>query len=455
MSPSGLILPNQKELFVGADELFFSTTDRSGRIRSGNSVFVRISQYSLEELTGAPHNIVRHPEMPAGVFALMWDRLLANRPVGAYVQNMAKDGSKYWVFATVTPLGDGFLSVRMAPQAHLFEVVKRVYQYVANTEREAARNGMARRDVARLGQEQLEHLLNELGFPEHDDFLTEALTAEVAARGRLASETFARPRARGPVADVLTGAGALETQLAGLVKRLEAYKVLSDRLTQSSAGVLDIARGLDRAVVTAQVGSEVVGDTAPVLRNVAKVMATPTHNAMAALERMVPRLAELHTHVTSLRFRIALASLHVDMVAAFAAEVIDGVAPPTSLAEVPLLCDAVSEGVMEMASQGSQVNRNLHEVIAEVGEANERLGEFRRFLGQWQVLVVRNRAERTLGDLMRQIDDEFAASREGIGMLRQLSKEFESSVVPFDATALETQVARIRAAAASTSHYAS
>ncbi|MDI9581854.1 MAG: PAS domain S-box protein, partial [Thermobispora sp.] len=219
MSLQRVAVPNGVEQKVGADELFFSTTDRQGRIRSGNSVFARISQFSIEELVGSPHNIVRHPEMPAGVFRLIWDRLYADRPVGTYVKNLARDGSSYWVFATVTPLGtDGYLSVRMAPRTPLFTTVQRIYEYVLEAEREAAeRDGLNRREVARLGKERLEEMLRRLGFHSHDEFLAEALSGEVAARGRMASGTYARPWAEGAIAEVLSSSGALEEILASLL----------------------------------------------------------------------------------------------------------------------------------------------------------------------------------------------------------------------------------------------
>ncbi|GAA3107162.1 PAS domain-containing protein [Streptosporangium carneum] len=448
MSLGELSLSEGVEQAIGSEELFFSTTDRHGLIRSGNSVFVRTSRFSVDELTGAPHNVVRHPDMPAGVFRLMWDRLLTGRPAGAYVRNLAKDGSDYWVFATMTPLAEGFLSVRMAPRSRLFEAVRQAYRYVADVEREAVEyGGMNRREAALAGMEQLEQLLGELGFGSHDDFLTEALAAEVAARGRLASATYARPWAQGPIAGVLAGTEALEALLADLVRRLEGYRAFSDRLVRSSARVLDVARRLDHAVVAAQAASEMVADTAPVLRNVARVMATPTRAAVVALEQLVPKLAALRSDVTDLRFRIALASLHNDMVAAFAAEVVDGVAPPTSLVEVPLLCDAVHENVLEMSARAQQVNQALREIVAGVAEAGERLTAFRRFLGQWRVLVLRHGAENVLGDLVRPIDEEFAASWDGMDMLRALGWEFESSAVSFDVEALGAQVARIRAEA--------
>ena len=58
---------------VGVDQLFFSTTDARGVIRHSNNVFIELSRYRRDELSGAPHNIIRHPEMPGGAFKAMWD----------------------------------------------------------------------------------------------------------------------------------------------------------------------------------------------------------------------------------------------------------------------------------------------------------------------------------------------------------------------------------------------
>ncbi len=81
------------------DELFFSRTDKRGKIRSGNSVFHRISRFEWDELLGKPHNVIRHPDMPRGVFWLMWERIRRGLPTSAYVKNRAKDGRHYWVYA--------------------------------------------------------------------------------------------------------------------------------------------------------------------------------------------------------------------------------------------------------------------------------------------------------------------------------------------------------------------
>ena len=40
------------------EELFFSTTDTKGHIRSGNRVFTRVSGYDERALIGAAHNVI-------------------------------------------------------------------------------------------------------------------------------------------------------------------------------------------------------------------------------------------------------------------------------------------------------------------------------------------------------------------------------------------------------------
>jgi len=450
MTISVAVQPTGVEHLIGPDELFFSTTDRRGVIRSGNSVFVRVSHYSLDELTGSPHSLVRHPDMPAGAYRLMWDRLLAGRPMGAYVKNLARDGSYYWVFATITPLGEGFLSVRMAPGvAGVLGPVKGLYAQVRAAEQEAAEvQRLDRRAVAVLGAQWIEEGLRGLGFAGYDDFLLAALPAEIAARGRLVTDSFARSRVRGPLADLLAGAVALEARLGELVHRLEAYQQLSEQLVRASARMLTMTHRLDQAVGAARRASEEVADTAPVLLNVATVMAGPMRGAVESIEQLASRLDTLRADIAALRFRIALAVLHNDMVAAFVAEVVDGTAPVTSLAEVPLLCDAVHEGVLEMTTTAAGVDADLRDVATLVGVAGERLDEFRRFLGQWRILVMRHRAGGSLGALLGPIDDQIADGHDGIEMLRALGGQCRSAVLGLDADALETLLARIRTASA-------
>ncbi|MFE3961184.1 PAS domain S-box protein [Nocardia sp. NPDC059091] len=156
---------------LGLTELFFSTTDRHGVIRLGNSVFARISGYAPDELAGAPHNIVRHPDMPAGVFELAWERLLSGGPVGAFVQNQDRDGSCYWVFATMSPPRDGYLSVRIASRSGLFELIEPVYAHARAIEERARQAGAGRLGRAALGRAVVEEALRDRGFASYDEFM--------------------------------------------------------------------------------------------------------------------------------------------------------------------------------------------------------------------------------------------------------------------------------------------
>ena len=97
-----------------------STTDTKGIITFANEEFVRISGFRPEELLGQPHNLVRHPDMPAAAFADLWATVKAGQPWQGIVKNRSKNGDFYWVDANVTPIREhgaivGYVSIRSKP----------------------------------------------------------------------------------------------------------------------------------------------------------------------------------------------------------------------------------------------------------------------------------------------------------------------------------------------------
>lgn len=64
------------EYEFGDDISIVSKTDTKGGIIYVNPSFITVSGFSEEELIGQPHNIVRHPDMPAEAFADQTKRLL-------------------------------------------------------------------------------------------------------------------------------------------------------------------------------------------------------------------------------------------------------------------------------------------------------------------------------------------------------------------------------------------
>ena len=134
----GRPLPIQREAPFGFEQLFFSKTDQRGVIHFGNDVFVKVSGYTRERLIGAPHNIIRHPDMPKSVFKLFWDRLLSGQAIGAYVKNMAADGAYYWVYSYAFPIEDGYLSIRFKPSSPILQKVQEVYSAVLKKEKSSS-----------------------------------------------------------------------------------------------------------------------------------------------------------------------------------------------------------------------------------------------------------------------------------------------------------------------------
>ncbi|MEZ0323807.1 MAG: PAS domain-containing protein [Hydrogenothermaceae bacterium] len=98
--------PKNVEKVVPSDKFLVSKTDTKGIITYANPIFVEISGYTEDELVGANHNIVRHPDMPRTVFRILWQTIQQGEEVFAFVKNLSKDGSFYWVFAHVTPTFD-------------------------------------------------------------------------------------------------------------------------------------------------------------------------------------------------------------------------------------------------------------------------------------------------------------------------------------------------------------
>ena len=136
------ITPTSVEKVMREDDFIVSKTDIKGRITYGNRIFIEFSGYSEAELLGAQHNIIRHPDMPRGVFKFLWDTIASGDECLAYVKNMAKDGSFYWVLAHVTPdYRDGqicgYTSVRRKPKIEAVQLLAGVYKTMLEIEQKA------------------------------------------------------------------------------------------------------------------------------------------------------------------------------------------------------------------------------------------------------------------------------------------------------------------------------
>jgi methyl-accepting chemotaxis protein/aerotaxis receptor len=111
---------SQHEIDYPESTVFVSKTDPKGIITYANDAFVDISGFSIQELIGANHNLVRHPDMPEWVFADLWKTIQGGYPWRGCVKNRAKNGDYYWVRANISPIINhgqvvGYLSLRKKP----------------------------------------------------------------------------------------------------------------------------------------------------------------------------------------------------------------------------------------------------------------------------------------------------------------------------------------------------
>ncbi len=83
-----------------------SKANKYGQITYVNDSFVDVSGYTREELIGKNHSIVRHPSSSKSTFMNMWEKILNKEVWQGDLQNRAKDGSSYFVHATIIPIID-------------------------------------------------------------------------------------------------------------------------------------------------------------------------------------------------------------------------------------------------------------------------------------------------------------------------------------------------------------
>lgn len=102
------VLHNQKreiESYVNVvdEHVITSKTDTAGFITYVSQAFCDVSGYSREELIGKRHSIVKHADMDVAVYKDLWDTITQGKTWQGELKNLNKDGSEYWVSASISP----------------------------------------------------------------------------------------------------------------------------------------------------------------------------------------------------------------------------------------------------------------------------------------------------------------------------------------------------------------
>ena len=164
------------------NDVFFSATDDRGNITACDGLFKTVCEHEQNDLIGAPHNAIRHPDMPKGLFNLMWDRLNKAQTIAVYIKNKTASGGHYWVFAVLTPIKDGFSAVHFKPSSEHFPRIAEIYGDMLA--REASENLSPSKSADML----LERVAD-LGFESYEAFMHAALVDETLSRETLGGQT--------------------------------------------------------------------------------------------------------------------------------------------------------------------------------------------------------------------------------------------------------------------------
>lgn len=122
-----------QEVFFEPNELIVSKTDLNGKIAYVNRTFMQVANFNESQLLGFDHNIIRHADMPKGVFYGLWKTLKSGEEFFGFIKNRTADNNYYWVFANITPdkvdgQTVGYYSVRRYAPPQAIQAIIPLYQ---------------------------------------------------------------------------------------------------------------------------------------------------------------------------------------------------------------------------------------------------------------------------------------------------------------------------------------
>jgi len=125
-----------KEILFGEHDILLSTTDLDSNIKYANEKFCTIAGYSLDELVGNPHHMVRHPDMPKAAFKDLWQYIQSGNSWMGPIKNRCENGDYYWVNAFVTPIKNEngkiheYQSIRTKLEPEVVARAEKTYQQI-------------------------------------------------------------------------------------------------------------------------------------------------------------------------------------------------------------------------------------------------------------------------------------------------------------------------------------
>ncbi len=337
-------------------ELFFSRTDLHGVILDGNEVFVRVSEHPREKLIGAPHNLIRHPDMPRSVFKLLWSYLDRKEPIAAYVKNRSRTGRYYWVLAIVFPGETEHTSIRLKPTSPILGIVQKLYAETKVQEKGNLDAGLA--FVVKS--------LADLGFESYDAFMTHALTEEILAREQAL-------QGRVPAAF---------PEMLRMVEQAKAFQKASERLVKTF-------EGLDRMSINMAIAAEKLGANGQTLSTVSLGFRKVGDEIEAEAGPFFQAVTEMKASLRDSQFVLGAMQMQAEIISFFSKEA--GAA--TSAEEIERF-ELNSRALKALSiGYGKRVSESMHTLESRTNNSLRRVSELRAAAAGLKVIRISGRVE--------------------------------------------------------------
>lgn len=366
--------PTQSESPFGFDELFFSTTNERGVIQLQNDVFVRVSGYPQEKLKGAPHSIIRHPDVPRAVFKLLWDTLKAEKPIAAFVKNMAANGNYYWVYAFVFPIKDGYLSIRIKPSSDIFKAAQGLY---ASTLQVEDKEGMEGSVPFLLDQ------IKKAGFQDYTDFMIQAAFAELSILSERNKDKGYEEGA-GISGEITKISHETSEQLKDSLRRVREFQEINQSFTSTMETLTQGFQHLKYIALNMTISAGKFGDIAASLGIVAKEFSDLSEEIKSHLSGLADFVHILTSTIQKCALRIVSLEVQMMMVDFFVKESISKVSTSTNaFAEMTENKDNFSSLFREYTNG---LNTEVASLIGHLKTISEQMSEVKRFTTGLEVI---------------------------------------------------------------------
>lgn len=446
-------VPVNRECSFELQELFFSTTDFKGAVRDGNEVFKRVAGYTEEELIGAPHSIIRHPDMPRSVFKLLWDYIEEGKTIAAYVKNLAKDGQFYWVLAVVQPCDGGYLSIRLKPSSPLFQAAMGIYKETLEVERQIEHETGDRREAMAAGLARALELLEQAGYDDYSSFMWDALSVEIASRRSELSDCAGGAHA--PSSIVELGASSfgdtdaqhlhdsficcqrIERQLDHWFQSVDSFKVVNAQLREKSDDIMDVADSVRMQSLNASIEASRSGRTGNTLDAVANSLGIATVECARTTEHLTTSMESVAELLAKLIFGVAVAKLQSEMCTYFLRELQGGQQSGHSEHESERIRESLGILLSELKSRVAGVFAVVEQCDSEFALLEKYVSGLKAIAKELRFVELAGQKESVHQKNGSKFTIVFDEIREGIEFTKSQTQELETSIVQIRRQVLE------------------